>query len=155
MPAIGWVADVAAADLILTDRLENASWFASGMTSARKTAALKTAQKRIVYSGVFDVSFTTPTTIALQEAQCEMAYYLVQQQAAEDRRLALQAQGVTAAGIVKETYDPAARGQVVIPPMVRSILSDLALAAGGFFVASIDRDEDDLVTDKQEDGVNA
>lgn len=151
---IGWLDDIDEADDLMATRLENTAWFASGMTTARKTAALVTAQKRIVYSGLFTLGFDTPSSDALKDAQVEMAYYLVLHQAAEDRRQGLQAQGVTEAGIVQEKYNPAARGSVAIPPAVLGMLAAYTLAPGGFFAASVNRTEDDLIGDKQQDGAD-
>lgn len=73
--------------------------------STDKTAALTTAQAQIVNCAEFtftDEELEEPTT-AMQNAVCEQALFLLRDPDMESR-LALQAQGVTQAGIVQETY---------------------------------------------------
>lgn len=152
---IGWITGgIAEADSIMTLRLENADWFVSGMTTARKTAALTTAQKRIVYSGLFGLEMTTPATDTLKEAQCELAYYLILHLAAEDRRKGLQAQGVTAAGIVQESYRDDAGETPAFPATVLRMLKPYRVDLGGFFAIHIGREENDPIGEAMEDGAN-
>ena len=75
-----------------------------------------------------------------------MAYYLACHLSDEDRRKNIQAQGVTEAGIVKETYDKDMLMTTPIPPWVFNML-----VAGGFKknksfkVVGLTRDEDSPV----------
>ena len=118
----------------------------------KKTAALTTAFDRLYYSGLFDLPALADATAAqlvvLKKAQCELALYMLIHLADEDRRKGLQAQGVTAAGIVKETYGGGVGGSadvldtLPIPPIVAKMLEDYSAAGSGFEVSSIDRDED-------------
>jgi hypothetical protein len=107
------------------------------------------AYNRIRLCSDFDIP-ATPTAAQLAKlviAQCEMAYYLAQHLADEDRRKGLQAQGVTAAGIVKEAYGDSA-GKAVdptalpIPAIVYQALSEFEYIEPGFYAVDIDRRED-------------
>jgi hypothetical protein len=144
---IGYIS-ISAADLYFSTRLFADAWTSipADSNSVKKTAALTTAHDRLYYSGLFDLptlaAAPADELVVLQKAQCELSLYLLQHLADEDRRKGLQAQGVTAAGIVKETYG----GDMMslpIPPIVASILEDYSTAGSGFEVSSIDRDEDD------------
>lgn len=151
---IGFIS-IAQADAYFSTRLFATAW--TGIVPASgdptKTAALTTAYDRLFYSGLFDLpSFAAATAaqlVVLQKAQAEMALYLLGHLADEDRRKGIQAQGVTQAGIVKETYGGGAGGSadvagtLPIPPIVAAILEDYSTAGSGFEVSSIDRDEDE------------
>jgi hypothetical protein len=147
MPTIGWFDALATAESYFTsERLETTAW--DGLaTDAKKTKALTQAYNRIFYSGLFDVpeyaDATAAELIVLRKAQAEMAYYLAQHLASEDRRKGLQAQGVTQAGIVKETYSESALSDIPIPPIVAGILEDYSTAGEAFYVAKVERDEDE------------
>lgn len=147
MPAIGWFASLADAESYFTsERLETNAWDAL-TTDAKKTKALIQAYNRLYYSGLFELP-TEPEApaadlVVLKKAQGEMAYYLAQHLADEDRRKGIQAQGVTEAGIVKETYSEGALSDIPIPPLVAGILEDYSTAGEAFYVAAVDRDEDE------------
>jgi len=147
MPAIGWFPDLAAAKTYFTgERLITTAWDALA-TDALKTVAITMAYNRIYYSNLFSVpTYATATAaqlVILQKANAEMAYYLAQHLDDEDRRKGLQAQAVTAAGIVKENYKDSELSKIPIPPIVAGILDDFSAAAHDFYVSPVDRDEDD------------
>jgi hypothetical protein len=144
---IGYL-NLAAADAYFATRLASDAWTTIPVTSARakETAALTTAYNRLFYSGLFNIpSFAAASAdelVILQKAQCELALYMLIHLADEDRRLGLQAQGVTVAGIVKETYGGNLM-TIPIPAFVALILEDYSEAGIPFYATSIDRDEDD------------
>jgi len=149
MPAIGWVATLSEAGTIVTQRLEADAWTT---TDARKTAALWTAWKRLVYSGGrFALDPTTPASDVLKEAQVEMAIYLLQQMKGEDVRRALQAQGVKSAGIVQETYGGDPR-EIAYPASVCGILGDYDNSIGAAFMVPIGRNENQPIDEEIADG---
>jgi hypothetical protein len=151
---IGYYTDIAEAESYFAEeRLETVAWDAlsdgsvSG-TKDEKTACLKQAFNRILSSPDFillpDPSAATATQLLkLKPAQAEMAYYLAQHLGDEDRRKGLQAQGVSAAGGVKETYDKDHLDTIPIPPAVRALLQPWsAVSDVPFYAVNIDRDED-------------
>lgn len=110
-----------------------------------KQAALITAYKRIVDSGMF---INLPTTIVqvMKDAQCEMALFLVAEGGDILRRKSLQAQGVLTAGIAKEVYDASVRGQIPFPPEVLKLLSPYKGEANtNLFFDDLCRDDDEDV----------
>jgi hypothetical protein len=147
MPAIGWFDALATAESYFTsERLETTAW--DGLaTDAKKTKALTQAYNRIFYSGLFDVpeyaDATAAELVVLRKAQAEMAYYLAQHLADEDRRKGIQAQGVVEAGIVKEKYADGSLSDIPIPPIVSGILEDFSTDGDEFYAQGVDRDEDD------------
>lgn len=105
-----------------------------------KKKALVTAYRQI--NAVFSGMPSTATT-AMKHAQCEQALFLLQQGTAIDLRKGIQAQGVTAAGVVKEQYDPAKAGELAIAPAARQLLKDYyKQGTGGLFAADLERDEE-------------
>lgn len=145
--AIGWFADITAAKAYFTgERLITTAWDAL-TTDAQKTVAIIMAYNRIYYSNLFSVPTYADATAAqlviLQKANAEMAYYLAQHLDDEDRRKGLQAQAVTAAGIVKENYKDSELSKIPIPPIVAGILDDFSAAAHDLYVSPVDRDEDE------------
>lgn len=157
MPDIGWVA-LTAADAFFSTRYGCSAW--APLTEEDRTALLTTAWNRILY----DPRWTIPTSpdaatkAKLAYAQELTAWYMYTHLADEDRRKGLQAQGVVAAGIVKETYDVASLDKVPLPPDAEAILAALFTTAKPFYVVDIDRkepcsvDEDVVETD---DSLNA
>jgi len=117
------------------------------LTDAKKTKALTQAYNRIFYSGLFELptyaEASAAQLIVLQKAQAEMAYYLAQHLADEDRRKGLHAQGVTQAGIAKETYAESNLSDIPIPPIVAGILADYSTEGKALYVTAVDRDEDE------------
>ena len=60
----------------------------------------------------------------MKDAQCETALFLLQQQPDLDLRVGLQAQGVIAAGVVKERYKNNNTVELPLPPIVLKLLED-------------------------------
>jgi len=128
---------LAEANTYFTTRLGCAAYW---NTAASKEAALVTAFKQIIGSGLFDIS-ASATEQEIKDAQCEMALFLLIHQADMDARAGLQAQGVIKAGIVQEEYDPAAAGKPMIPANVMALLSAYT-SVNPLFSAEITRDDD-------------
>lgn len=106
-----------------------------------KAAALITAYKRIVDSGMF-VNLPTTASEKMKDAQCEMALFLAAEGGDILRRKSLQAQGVTTAGIVKEAYDAAERNKVPFPAEVLKLLDEYAgQANANLFFDDLSRDD--------------
>jgi len=149
MPAIGWFATVVEADAYFTDeRLITTAWDAlDGSGDTLKSKVLTQAYNRLYYSGLFELPTEAEATavqlVTLKKAQAEMAYYLAVHAADEDRRKGIQAQGVVKAGIVKEDYAEASLADIPIPPIVAGILEEYSTAGEEFYVAPVDRDEDE------------
>lgn len=97
------------ADAYFATRLGASAYWTSG---AEKTAALQTGENQLaaVYGAVTD-----------KVAVCEQALFLLQD-ADIDARASLQAQGVTAAGVVGESYK--GHGGIAVCPYARGILGD-------------------------------
>lgn len=149
MPAIGWFATVAEADAYFEDeRLITTAWDAlNGSGDTKKSKVLTQAYNRLYYSGLYELPTEAEATatqlVILKKAQAEMAYYLAQHAADEDRRKGIQTQGVTVAGIVKEDYRGVDLDKIPIPPIVAGILEDFSTAGDEFYVAKVERDEDE------------
>ena len=156
--AIGYLADVAAADTYFaTKRLETAHWDALTVTSSKneKSACLYQAYQRLLNCQEFILPTAAAATASataeqlekLQEAQCEMAYYLAEHSGDEDTRRGLQIQGV-ASGPVGEVYhrfgtDQIDLSKLPIPPIVRDLLQGWWAGTDvPIHVTDIDRDED-------------
>jgi hypothetical protein len=144
---IGYLS-LADADLYFSTRLAAEPWTSIPADSnhIKKIAALTTAYDRLYFSGLFDLPLlliaTADQLVVLKKAQCELALYMLLHLADEDRRKGLQAQGVTVAGIVKETYKDTDMNYLPIPPFVIGLLAEFAIEDSPFYVSSIDRDED-------------
>ena len=145
--AIGWMTNEAQADTYFTNRLSSSAWVVG---DSGNTPALWTAFNRLIDCPDYNLSSITPTSEALRRAQCEMAYYMIKHLSAEDHRVGLQAQSVTQAGVIQETFGDA---KLPIPPYVDAILQKAGykVAPCGFHVATIGRDDslgvDDKITD--------
>jgi hypothetical protein len=146
--AIGYLTTTEA-DAYFSTRLASDAWTTIPADSnfVKKIAALTTAYDRLYFSGLFDLPLflnaTADQLVVLKRAQCEMAYYMLVHLADEDRRKGLQAQGVSQAGIVKETYKDTDTNYLPIPPIVIGLLAEFVPAGDSpFYAVSIDRDED-------------
>ena len=149
---IGYL-NLADAELYFSTRLFSTAW--TGIVPASgdptKTAALTTAYDRLYYCGLFSLptlaAATADQLIVLKKFQCEMALYLLRHLADEDRRLGLQAQGVTVAGIVKEQYKEADLNTLPIPAFITAGLTaaGFSTAPAPFYAVDIDRREDESV----------
>jgi len=138
------------ADAYFSTRLSADAWTSIpvDLGNVKKTAALTTAYNRLYFSGLFDLPLfldaTADQLVVLQKAQCEMCLYMLLHLADEDRRKGLQAQGVTAAGIVKEQYAETDLNYLPIPPFVAGLLEEFSTATvAPFYISKIDRDEDE------------
>ena len=99
--------------------------------------ALITAYKWLNAGGF---SFPDTATQAMKDAQCEMAFFLLQHQPDLDLRVGLQVQGVIAAGVVKERYKFDNTVELPIPPIVQQLLDDYSTARSVFLV-NLERNE--------------
>jgi len=152
--SIGYFADIAEAETYFEEeRLETEAWdnLTEDSTALQKSKVIRMAYNRIYYDPRWELPTYSEASASelmkLQKANAEMAYYLVIHLADEDRRKGLQAQGVIAAGIVKETYSEAQLMEVPIPPFVIAILSPWSIEeyAGAIDLA---RDEEESVKTK-------
>jgi len=145
---IGYI-NLTDADTYFDTRLAADAWndIVDDSTHSTKTAALTTAYDRLFYSNLFTLPTLALATAAqlviLTKAQCEMALYMLIHLEDEDRRKGLQAQGVTQAGIVKESYKDADLMKLPIPQFVAAILEDFSTAGHEIYVSAVDRDEDE------------
>jgi len=149
---LGYFADLDAAKAYFTDeRLETSAW--DDLEDIYKTKAIVNAYNRLYYHPDYAlpayVEATAAELVYLTKANAEMAYYMCQHLADEDRRKGLQSQGVTTAGIVKEVYDKNMLNEIPIPPFVDALLDDAGFKTlSGFGIIDIDRDEDESVSTK-------
>lgn len=127
------------ADEFFTLRLSTDSWTAAA--TAKKEAALAQAYRTLTQCGLY--SFPDTATQAMKDAQCEQALFLLHEEDSLDARMALQAQGVRTANVVKESYGD---GVATIPlaPLAKLMLDDYALSADKTAqIVTIYRDEDE------------
>lgn len=118
----------------------------------KKESVLVNSYNRLYY----DPQYTLPTFAAasvaelviLRKVNCEMAYYLIVHLRAEDRRQGLQAQNVTEAGIVEETYDGK---ELAIPPLVKEWLKPWKTDETFAGIINLARDENESVDTKVHD----
>jgi len=136
MALIGWVSLVEADAYFLT-RTNSAMWSES---YTDKTAALTTAYNQLKDSGRFNLPASPDAAGKLKRAQCEQAFFILKNQEDADERMALQAQHVTQAGIVQETYQG---DGIPISSYAISILSAWDRYRQGLFVAEATRTEDE------------
>ncbi|HJX73819.1 MAG TPA: hypothetical protein VJ307_06645 [Candidatus Deferrimicrobiaceae bacterium] len=158
--AIGWVFDLADAEGYFEDeRLETSAWdalFALDSTGTYAEKALLNAFNRLYYDphyGLLPATYAAASAaqrIVLRKAQCEMAYYLAQHLADEDRRKGIQAQGVVKSGVVGEDYDPGWLDRIPVPPFVDTLLAQFK-TGGPLHVANVERDEEEDADEKVHD----
>ena len=139
--AIGWFADVTAANAVVATMSGTTSW--TSLTSTQQTAYLMDAYYRIKHGGGFTVpdALTADQLARLQRAQAETAWYMKLHKADEDRRMGLQAQGVTEADIVGETYQLSR--DVPVPNIVRGLLYDMGKSRYGLGSATMIRNDEE------------
>jgi hypothetical protein len=147
--AFGWIVTVLEANTyFLEQRLNTTAWDALTIDSTinEKEKVLMNAYNRILYDDRLSIpaSPTAAQLVILKLAQCEYSYYLAQHLNDEDRRMGLQAQHVTKAGVVEETYDKDRLDALPIPQFVLAILAPF-LKATVFAAVNIDRDEEESV----------
>jgi hypothetical protein len=119
----GWIT-LAEAETYMETRLGASNFWNTG---AEKVAALQTAYNQLTSCNLF--SFPETAVAGMKNAQCEMALFLLQHQEDADARMGLQAQGVTQAGVVQESYNLDNVDGIPIPAIVRSILQDYESAS--------------------------
>lgn len=81
---------------------------------------------------------------AMKDAQCEYAFFLLQHQPDLDLRMGLQAQGVIAAGVVKEKYKDDNYVELPIPPIVQKLLEEYSTDRPVYLV-NLERNEEEGV----------
>ncbi len=89
-------------------------------------------------------TFPTTATQPIKDAQCEMALFLLQHQPDLDLRMGLQAQGVIAAGVVKERYKNDNYVEMPLPPIVIKLLEDYDTERP-IYLVNIERNEEEGV----------
>ncbi len=89
-------------------------------------------------------AFPDDATQPMKDAQCEMALFLLQHQPDLDLRMGLQAQGVIAAGVVKERYKDDNYVELPIPPIVQKLLESYQTNRPVYLV-NIERNENEGV----------
>ena len=114
-----WVTE-AEANAFMDNRFGSVDYWTAGV--ATNQAALITA-----YNWLQAGRYTFPATSTqdMKDAQCEMALFLMQHQPDLDLRMGLQAQGVVAAGVVKEKYRDDGSLELPLPLIVQQLLASL------------------------------
>lgn len=140
MPFTDWVS-LANATTYFSTRAGASDW--ATLSDPTRTIYLTTAYNRIY----FDPRWTIPAIpsaeqkIKLAYALEETALYLYTHVEDENRRKGLQAQGVTQAGIVKETYDKDFLSKIPLPPEAEAVLESLFTSKKRIYAIDIDRRE--------------
>lgn len=153
---LGWFVSLSEANEYFEDeRLVTTSWDAL-TDDALKSKAVTNGYNRIYYDPRYAVptyaAATAAQLIVLKKVNGEMAYYLAQHLEDEDRRKGIQAQAVTDAGIVEESYDKDKLGDLPVPPFIDAMLEDAGFTtAVSLGIIDVDRDEDESVNEKIDD----
>lgn len=134
-----WLTE-AAANTYFTDRLKGGDYWTD--SASDNSPALITAYKWL-NSGRY--AFPDTATQDMKDAQCEMAFFLLQHQPDLDLRMGLQAQGVVAAGVVKEKYKDDNYVEIPIPPVVQKLLESYETDRPVFLV-NLERNENEGVS---------
>jgi len=114
-----WVT-VAEANTYFETRIKGSDYWTNG--AADNIPALITAYNWLM-SGKYSLAASTSATQSIKDAQCEMAFFLLQHQPDLDLRMGLQVQGVVAAGVVKEKYRDDGTVELPVPPIVQTLLA--------------------------------
>lgn len=128
------------AETYFSTRIGSSEYWCSG---ADKEAALITAYNQLNGCGLFD--FPAAATQAMKDAQCEQALFLLIHGEDIDRRKGLQAQGVTAAGIVKESYKEDI-DQIPICTNAKNFLKEYSIEGQDIYAVDLERDEEEDIT---------
>jgi uncharacterized protein YcfJ len=99
---------VAEADTYFATRLGAGAYWSDSTDAAVKLAALQTAENALL------AEYALEDTDTCKNAICEQALFLLRDPAGVEARAALRAQGVTAAGVVGESYSHG-DGQAICP----------------------------------------
>ena len=142
---IGYFTDLSEAeDYFLDERFITELWDDLGSGAPEKTKALNMAYNRLTNDPRWTLPTPATATAAelekLKKAQAEMAYYLVEHLEGEDARKGIQAQGVTQADVVGETYLETDLMNMPVPPFVIALLSGWD-ASKHFGIVDLARDE--------------
>jgi hypothetical protein len=124
------------ANIYFGTRISSADWAAAA--DADKDKALQTAFRQIKYNTDYEIP--SETSDNLKYAQCEQAVFLIKFATAISYRKGLQAQGVTAAGIVKETYSEAKLDELAICAEAKLFLKGY-IAGNGAALLNLEEDE--------------
>ena len=133
-----WLTE-AAANTYMGNRLDADGYWVDG--EADNVRALITAYK---WLNAGKYTFPTTATQPIKDAQCEMALFLLQHQPDLDLRMGLQAQGVIAAGVVKERYKNDNYVEMPLPPIVIKLLEDYDTERP-IYLVNIERNEEEGV----------
>ena len=133
-----WLTE-AAADTYFEARVKGSDYWTSGATDNKP--ALITAYNWLNAGGY---SFPTTATQAMKDAQCEMAFFLLQHQPDLDLRMGLQVQGVIAAGVVKERYRDDNTVELPVPVIVQQLLEGYSTSRP-IFMVNLERNEEEGV----------
>jgi len=136
MAAIGWIT-LEEAETYFETRYNSTAWDSA---ASSQTAALQTAYNQLIDCGRFSTPTTPDTPGKMKRAQCEQALFIIQHQEDADSRMGLQAQGVTSAGIVQESYEII--GGIPVSPYAVKALSAWDRERVGFFQVDAERDDD-------------
>jgi len=130
-----WVTE-AEANTYFDDRIFASDYWTDAASD--NSPALVTAYKWL-NSGPY--SFPATAVQNMKDAQCEMAFFLLQHQPDLDLRMGLQAQGVIGAGVVKEKYKDDNSVELPVPPIVQELLEDYQMEKPMFMV-NLERNEE-------------
>jgi len=129
-----WVTGQEAEDYFAT-RLNSETW--TEATNTEKIQALIMAYRQLSAAAY---SFPAVTVDAMKYAQYEQALFLLAYSSDIDARMALQAQGVIEAGIVKEKYS--SLGAIPICVTAKSWVKNYEIIADNLFCGDVRRDEE-------------
>ncbi len=133
-----WVTE-ATANAFFNSRIYASDYWVNG--NANNEPALITAYNWL-NAGNYD--FPAVATQAMKNAQMEYALFLLQHQPDLDLRMGLQAQGVVAAGVVKEKYKDDNYVELPIPPIVQKLIEDYETDRPVYLV-NLERNEEEGV----------
>jgi hypothetical protein len=134
-----WVTGQEAEDYFATRFGVGTNW--SALSDVNKIASLISAYRQLIGCGDYDLpTAVVDITQAMEDAQCEMALFLIIHQTDMDARMGLQAQGVSQAGIVQETYKEI--DGIPMPSIVKILLKDYE-SASPIHVINLEREEDE------------
>ena len=115
-----WVTE-AEANTYFDARVKSSDYWTN--SASDNIPALITAYNWLM-AGKYSLVASTSAAQPIKDAQCEMAFFLLQHQPDLDLRMGLQVQGVIAAGVVKERYKDDNTIEMPIPPIVQQLLQD-------------------------------
>lgn len=144
--AIGYFWDITdAEDYFDNERFDSSPWDEIA-TDAEKTKLLINSYNRLYYDPRWELPTRAEATadelVKLRKANGEMAIYIAEHLADEDRRKGIQAQGVIKAGIVKEDYSPNMLNDLPVPPFVIALLAGWEILTK-FVAVGVSRDEEE------------